>query len=152
MGALVDRDQEHLALLKVGFYIMAAFQGFYSLCTLFGISLGVFFLFGFPHATPPPGIDPRFLVALFLGLGIATFLFGMAATFLTYFAGRSLSERRRRIFCMVLAGVLCLSLPFGTVLGVCTIMVLNRPSVKELFDRTGAPPLVPPPALDRALG
>jgi len=37
------------------------------------------------------------------------------------------------MFCLVMAGVECIFTPFGTVLGVLTIIVLVRPSVKELF-------------------
>jgi hypothetical protein len=150
VGALVDRDQEHLALLKLGFYIMAGFNGLCALFTLIYIGMGIFFAFGLPQATPP-GLDPRFMGALLIGMGLTFFLLGIAATFLTYFAGRSLGERRRRIFCMVVAGVLCLSLPFGTMLGVCTIIVLNRPSVKELFEGKGAPPELPPLPLHPSL-
>jgi len=36
---------------------------------------------------------------------------------------------------MVIAGIECLFMPFGTVLGVFTLVVLVRPSVKELFLR-----------------
>ena len=33
-----------------------------------------------------------------------------------------------------MAGIECIFMPFGTVLGVFTIIVLMRPSMKELFD------------------
>jgi hypothetical protein len=41
-----------------------------------------------------------------------------------------------------MAGVACLFMPFGTVLGIFTIIVLVRPQVKALFD-TMAPPVYP---------
>jgi hypothetical protein len=37
------------------------------------------------------------------------------------------------VFCLVVAGVSCLFMPFGTILGVLSLIVLNRPSVKLLF-------------------
>jgi len=37
-----------------------------------------------------------------------------------------------------MAGVECMFMPFGTVLGVFTIIVLMRPSVKEIFGRVHA--------------
>ncbi len=43
-------------------------------------------------------------------------------------------HHRRRLFCLVVAGVECAFMPFGTVLGVFTIAVLMRESVKELFE------------------
>lgn len=52
-------------------------------------------------------------------------------------AGRALAQRRRYTFCLVIAGVACMFMPFGTVLGVFTIIVLLRDSVKELFATGG---------------
>ena len=37
------------------------------------------------------------------------------------------------MYCLVMAGIECLFMPFGTVLGVFTIIVLMRESVKEMF-------------------
>jgi len=48
-------------------------------------------------------------------------------------AGRFLAQRRRYYYCLVMAGIACMFMPFGTVLGVFTIIVLLRESVKELF-------------------
>ena len=49
-------------------------------------------------------------------------------------AGRYLSQRRRYLFCLVTACVMAgLSMPFGTILGVFTIIVLMRPSVTAAF-------------------
>ena len=59
------------------------------------------------------------------------------------FAGRSLQQRTRYLYCLVMAGVECIFMPFGTVLGVFTIIVLMRDSVKPLFGRPAAPLPVP---------
>jgi hypothetical protein len=37
------------------------------------------------------------------------------------------------MFCLVMAGIACIFMPFGTALGVLTIIVLMRDSVRELF-------------------
>jgi hypothetical protein len=50
-------------------------------------------------------------------------------------AGRFLQLRRNYIFCMVAAGFACLQVPLGTVLGVFTIIVLQRPEVKRMFEQ-----------------
>lgn len=46
---------------------------------------------------------------------------------------RFLSRRRHHVFCLVIAGIECLVMPFGTVLGVFTIIVLTKESVREMF-------------------
>ena len=53
--------------------------------------------------------------------------------FVIFLGGRSLRRRHRYMFCMVVAGISCMLMPFGTALGVFTILVLVRPSVKQIF-------------------
>jgi hypothetical protein len=47
--------------------------------------------------------------------------------------GRFLAKRRHYTFCLGTAGVECIFMPFGTVLGVFTIIVLVRESVRAMF-------------------
>jgi hypothetical protein len=47
--------------------------------------------------------------------------------------GRFLGRHRHHGFCLVVACVECLFMPFGTVLGVFTIITLMKDSVKRLF-------------------
>jgi hypothetical protein len=42
---------------------------------------------------------------------------------------------------MVMAGLCCLQVPWGTAIGICAINVLNRPSVMAMFESKGPPPL-----------
>ena len=51
-------------------------------------------------------------------------------------AGRFLAQRAYYTFCFVVAALECVFVPFGTVLGVFTIVVLQRPAVKEMFGMT----------------
>ena len=52
-------------------------------------------------------------------------------------AGRFLTRRKHRLFCLVIGGVECIFMPFGTVLGVFTIIVLMRESVVLAFEGAG---------------
>jgi hypothetical protein len=56
--------------------------------------------------------------------------------------GRFLAHRKYYMFCIVMAAVECLFMPFGTVLAVFTLVVLLRESVKRMFEanRTLASP------------
>lgn len=139
MAELVDRDQEHLRLLVIGYYIMAGMLAFFSLFALLYIGLGAMFVFG---AIPANGSNDNPDVAgrIFLILGLAMFCVGIISALLTFLAGRGIQARRRRILSVVIAVLCCLQIPWGTALGVCAIIVLNRPSVKSLFESAGAPP------------
>jgi hypothetical protein len=81
--------------------------------------------------------DPRFLGLMFLSIGLVVLFIGLSITFLTYWAGRCIRDRRHRTFCVIVACLSCLHVPFGTAIGVCTLIVLGRPSVQALFE---APP------------
>ncbi|HUO85419.1 MAG TPA: hypothetical protein VM534_09930, partial [Thermoanaerobaculia bacterium] len=78
---------------------------------------------------------PRFIGWIFACVASLLIVFGLtfAACILTM--GRFLEQRKHHTFCLVMAGVECLFMPFGTVLGVFTIIVLSRPSVKAMFTR-----------------
>jgi Zn-dependent protease len=139
MGELVDRDQEHLFLLKLSYYIMAGMTGFFSLFALIYIGLGAVFASGVMPPTPGNPSDPRFMGLMFLCIGLVVLFIGLSITFLTYWAGRCIRDRRHRTFCVIVACLSCLHVPFGTAIGVCTLIVLGRPSVQALFE---APPTV----------
>ena len=142
MGQLIDRDEEHLRLLMWANYVWAGMIGFFSLFTLFYIGLGAMMAFGGFPPSGRSGDDPRIPGLFFMGIGAAFLVLGVTFASLTFLAARSIRDRRRWVFCMVMAGLNCLQVPFGTAMGVCTILVLNRPEVKVLFGHT-VPPSVP---------
>ena len=74
-------------------------------------------------------------------MGAVFFLTGWTLAVAMAIAGRKLAVRRSYTYCLVVAGIECLFMPFGTVLGVFTIIVLIRPSVKALFEPPGAAPV-----------
>ena len=60
---------------------------------------------------------------------------------LNLFSGMFIQARKNRTFTLITAGVNCLHVPIGTVLGVFTFIVLLRDSVEELYEArdSGAP-------------
>jgi hypothetical protein len=61
-------------------------------------------------------------------------LFSFVFALFIFLAGRALAKRRRYWFAFVIACIECIFLPFGTILGVFTIIVLSRESTKQLFE------------------
>jgi len=73
-------------------------------------------------------------VGIFLFAG-AIFLVGQAIAIALSLCARRLKQRRNRVFCMVVAGLESVFIiPFGTVLGIFTLVILNRDSVWTLFN------------------
>jgi len=131
----VNKDEEHLRLLSIFHYIVGGLAGLFALFPVIHLVIGLVFILA-PEVVESNGEAPPALVGwffvIFAGLFIIT-SWVFAAFVIT--AGRFLARRRHRLFCLVIAGIECAFIPFGTVLGVFTIIVLMRESVKELFSK-----------------
>ena len=93
--------------------------------------------FGTGKNAPPPFFG--YMLAI---LGGAFVLGGWALAACSFLVGRSLARKNRYLFCMIVSALNCMFVPFGTALGVFTIIVLQRPSVKTLFTGAPSPPIV----------
>lgn len=98
------------------------------------VAMGLFFVIAGSKMDPHGQSPPAFLGWFFVVIGLFFSLLGWTIATCIAIAGRSIAARKRLIFCQVIAGVECLFMPFGTALGVFSLIVLLRPSVKELFD------------------
>ncbi|MCI0422878.1 MAG: hypothetical protein L0312_27255 [Acidobacteria bacterium] len=133
-------DQEHLKVLSIAYLAMACVSALYS---LFGL---VYALFGMlvakiaaiPPNSPDKGPPPEFVGWFFCLFGLAWFLIMMTSGVLKFLVYQRLKQRRSRGFCQVVAGLGCLGIPYGTVLGVFTFIVLARPSVARLFQESSS--------------
>jgi hypothetical protein len=136
----MDRDTEQLNLLSIFHYVVAGLAALFSFFPLLYTTVGAIFIFAARHGTAKPGEDlpPEFLGWIFAVLGSLLFLTGIAMAICILIAGRSLALRKRYTFVLVMACIECLFIPFGTILGVFTIVVLSRESVRGLFS-TAAP-------------
>ena len=134
----MNQDKEHLQLLAIFHYVVAGLAGLFSFFPLLYTTIGAIFIFAARHGTAKPGEDlpPEFLGWIFAVLGALLFLIGIAMTICILIAGRSLALRKRYSFAFVMACIECLFIPFGTILGVFTIVVLSRESVRGLFAAT----------------
>lgn len=63
------------------------------------------------------------------------FCLATAGVLLRLYTARCLRLRKNYVFCQVVAGLSCVDIPYGTALGVTTLVVLGRPSVRDLFER-----------------
>jgi hypothetical protein len=131
----MNQDSEHLRLLSIFHYVVAGLAALFSFFPLLYTTVGGIFIFAARHGTPKPGeeLPPEFLGWIFIVLGSLLFLLGIAMAICILIAGRCLARRKRYSFALVIACIECLFIPFGTVLGVFTIVVLSRESVRELF-------------------
>lgn len=142
MDEMVDRDLEHLRLLKMGYYVMAGIAVLNSFFPLLLIGGGILLMFVRQPANDIAGMDPQIVGYLLMCTGSIFLVFAVGGAIAYFMTARALRDRRRRTFCMLVAAFNCLSIPWGTVLGAGTLVVLNRERVKALFN--------PPPIHDQA--
>src|SRR5437868_8304254 len=137
----MNQDKGHLRLLAIFHYIAAGLAALFSCFPLLYTTIGAIFIFVARHGTPKPGeeLPPEFLGWIFVGLGSFLFLLGITMAICILIAGRCLSRRKYYSFTLVMACIECLFIPFGTILGVFTIIVLSRESVRGLFSTAAEP-------------
>lgn len=125
-------DQEHLRLLRFGYLITGWFNAAMGLFPLIHVTLGILMLAGsFPPGRQQP--DVRFMGLFFLIFGGVLSGVFWTLGILKLIAARCIRERRSRTFLMVVAGISCVEIPYGTAVGVFTFLVLQRPSVSAMF-------------------
>jgi hypothetical protein len=132
----VNRD--HLDLLSVFHFVGA---GLALLGILFLLAHFVFMraVFANPrmwqgHGQSPP---PAQFFALFRWLYLVFAIWLVASAILNLVSALFLRARIHRTFSLVVAAIDCLHVPLGTVLGVFTIIVLLRDTVRELYEARG---------------
>lgn len=136
---LINQDEEHLRLLTIFHYVCAGLAALFACLPIIHLVVGLVMLFA-PHVFGPSKAQPpQFLGLFFVGFATAFIVLGWTFAALLAWAGRCLGRRTHYTFCFVMACVACLFQPFGVVLGVFTIIVLLRPSVKALFGQSRNP-------------
>ena len=133
--APVSADVEHLRLLALFHYIFGGITMLFSSCALIHFFMGLVMIFNPNAFSGPQGQNPPpdFMGYFFTGIGAMVVALGWTMGGLTIYSGRCIARRRRRLFSQVMAGINCISIPFGTLLGVFTLIVLARPSVRALY-------------------
>ncbi len=132
----MNQDSDQLRLLSIFHYIIG---GLIALAACIPI---IHLIFGFLMLSKPDvfsqGPPPRILGWFFILFASVFILVGWILAGLVLWSGRCLSRRLNYNYCFAMACVVCVFLPFGTVLGILTIIVLMRPTVKGLFLDTTA--------------
>lgn len=130
------QDADHLRLLSIFHYVVAGITALFSLFPLIHLVMGLAIVTGHLPMESEQGndpFDPRLFGWFFVAFAGAFIAGGLTLAGFMAYAGRCLAQRRRHVLCMVVAGISCCFMPFGTVLGVFTLIVLVRPSVKAAF-------------------
>lgn len=92
-----------------------------------------------PTPTPKPSeAPPRIMFAIFAGIAGMIMFIGWTIGGLTIYAGRCIKKRKNYVFVIVISALKCIFVPYGTLLGVLSLIVLSKPHIRSLFYSTAA--------------
>lgn len=129
----MEEDIEYLRLLSIFHYVVGGLAALFACFPIIYIAVGVLALY-VPGSMDAEGEAlPALFGWIFIVFGGALILVGWAFAVFSIIAGRYLARQAHYLFCMVMAAIECIFIPFGTVLGIFTILVLSKPSVKKMF-------------------
>ena len=129
----MNQDQEHLRLLSLFHYICAGLTALFACLPIIHLVIGLVMVLRPDSFGPGKNQPPAFVGWFFIGIASVIIFCGWTLAALMAWTGRCLARRKHHTFCMVVAGVSCVLMPLGTLLGVFTIIVLSRPTVRALF-------------------
>lgn len=136
LSMLAD-DEKQVTVLATIHYAYAVLLAIGALLWLMLFVAGIRTEFGPAPVTPsiyesPQQMSTGLILTLAGAMGLLSSALLVAVTIR---AARGLETRTSRGFCIVVAAINSLTVPFGTVLGIATIVTLMRPGVVQLFDQ-----------------
>jgi len=124
-------DEQHLDQLVIGHYVVGGLACLFGCLPLIHLAVGLFLL---RTATGPGGdMPPAMFGWIFVAAGALAFILAQSLGLALIVSGRLMRRRVKHTFSFIVACVACMFMPFGTILGVFSIIVLSRASVKSLY-------------------
>jgi hypothetical protein len=133
-----NENLKHLELLGMFHYIIGGIAALFASTPLMHVFMGLAMLSG-KFSEGSNGSGPPLIVGwMFVIMGAIFVVLGWSMAVCIILAGKKLKQHKNQMFCMVVAGIECVFIPFGTILGVLTLITLSKDSVKEIFAEQAA--------------
>jgi len=132
-------EYRYLNLLSIFHFLVAGIAGLFACIPIIHLAYGITVvndmpLFQSPDMVSKDMFSPYSLIPLlFIILPAAFIALGWTFAIALALTGYFIRKRQWHTFCLVIGGIETIFTPFGTVLGVFTIILLTKPSVKALF-------------------
>lgn len=121
----------NLNTISIFHYVWGGITLFASLFLLIYVVMGLFMIIA--GTSENQGDMTMSGGALFI-IGLLGFVLVAAIGVLSILCGRYLQKKKNRVFCIVISALTCLNAPLGTMLGIFTIIELEKTEVKALFE------------------
>jgi len=127
------QDSDLLSIVSIFHFVLGGFQMMISLAGFVYIVMGVLMATGAMDSAkgeaPPPELG-----WVFVGIGIVFVLIFITIGLFTIKTGINMRRRQRRTLCIVIDAILCLMVPFGTIVGIFGLVLLTRPEISDEFE------------------
>ncbi len=133
----MNDDLQHLQILSIFHYVVGGLTGMFACFPIIHFIIGILMVTGALDSSMQggAGAPPAAFGWFFVVFAAVMIALGWTVAVMILMAGRCLSRRTHHLYCTVVAGIECCFMPLGTILGVFTLIVLLRPSVKTLFEQ-----------------
>jgi hypothetical protein len=135
-------DEEHLRLLSLFHFIKGGITAAFSLLgLLYFLFLGFIMKMGsrinMPSQSYNEELPFEFISYFFIIAGVIVMLF-LFSGILQLVSGYYLKRKKYRLFSFIIGIIEILEVPYGTILGLMTLIVLSRDSVKRKYEKTNS--------------
>lgn len=132
----MNKNEDYLRLLSVFHYVVGGMVILFACFPIIHLSIGLLMIFkpAFMEIKPNEAPFTMMMGIIFTLFALVFILGGWALGGCMIATGKYLSRKTRYTFCMVVAGIECIFMPFGTVLGVLTLILILKEDVKALFE------------------
>lgn len=127
-----NSSDDFLTLVSVFHFVVGGFQMLLSLIGVVYLVIGIAIGSG-ALETAKSSAPPEAMGWIFGGFGVVITLIFLTLGGLSIKAGINIRKRKNRMFCMVVDAILCLMIPFGTIVGIFGLVMLTKPEVEETF-------------------
>ncbi|UDQ97434.1 hypothetical protein AAEX28_10465 [Lentisphaerota bacterium WC36G] len=132
-GCNIDKKEvENLNLLGVFFYVFGGIVALFSLLPIFHFFMGLLIVC-LPNQEPAQ-VPIKAMGIMFIIFALIFITIGECIAVALIIAGRKLRQQKAYMYCFVMSAVVCIFTPLGTVLGVFSIIELNKERVRHIFE------------------
>ena len=125
-------DSELYTIVSIFHFVVGGFQILLSSIGVIYMAVGYLITTGAidsAKSEPPPEV----MGWIFSGVGLVFTVILLTLGILVIKTGLNLMKKRHRTFCIVIDAILCLAMPFGTIVGIFGLVLLMKPETEELF-------------------
>jgi hypothetical protein len=130
-----QKDIEHLQLVAIFHFVIAGLSGL-GVPLLFLYYAMMKAVFNDPHLRASGQTPPAEVVTLLFWFFIVAGTILLIVCTLNVLSGLFIRQRRHLLFSMIVSGIDCLQVPFGTAVGIFSFIVFSRDFVRTLYLRS----------------